>query len=127
MTSGTERVDEYVAALEHPLKEGVVRLRATILAAEPELDETVKWNAPSFRFGGDDRITFRLAPRGLLQLVFHRGVAVRDDAAGFRFDDPSGLLAWRAPDRAVLAFPDLDAVTTNSAALTDLVPRWVRA
>jgi hypothetical protein len=127
MTTGTERVDAYMAALEHPLRDGVVRLRAAIVAAEPDLVEGVKWNAPSFSYGGEDRITFRLAPRGQLQLVLHRGSAVREDSDGFRFDDPSGLLVWRAPDRAVLDFPDLDAVTTRLLALTELVPRWVRA
>jgi hypothetical protein len=32
-----------------------------------------KWNAPSFRHAGEDRVTFRLQPGDKLQLIFHRG------------------------------------------------------
>ena len=74
---------------------------------------------------GKDRVTFRLAPRGGLQLIFHRGGRVRDD--DFYFDDPSGLLVRRAADRAVLDLPDLAAVESRSDLVADLVPRWVRA
>ena len=85
-------VDGFMAALDHPLKAGVEQLRAAILASNDGITETVKWNAPNFRYDGIDRVTFRLQPGDRLQLVLHRGVAVRDDAADFRFEDPSGLL-----------------------------------
>jgi hypothetical protein len=85
----------------------------------------VKWNAPSFRYAGVDRVTFRLQPGDRLQLVLHRGAAVRDDAAGFRFEDPSGLLEWVAADRAVISFRDLADVTAKLPAVVDVVRRWV--
>ena len=118
-------VEQYLTELQHPLKEGVLRLRTAILASNPAITEHVKWNAPSFCYGGQDRVTFRLQPRGRLQLIFHRGAKVRADTAGFVFDDPSGLMAWPAPDRAVIDFPDLGAVTTNQAQVIALVGRWV--
>jgi hypothetical protein len=105
----------------------VLELRAAILAADPAITEHVKWNAPSFRYGGDDRVTFRLQPRGRLQLIFHRGAKVRDDTAGFVFADPSGLMTWPAPDRAVIDFPDLASVAARRAEVVALVQRWVLA
>jgi hypothetical protein len=127
MGTPSAEVEQYLAALEHPLKEGVLELREAILAADPAITEHVKWNAPSFRHGGEDRVTFRLRPRGRLQLIFHRGAKVRADAAGFVFDDPSGLMTWPAPDRAVIDFPDLGAVAAHRAEVGALVARWVRA
>ena len=120
-------VDRFLAELDHPLKAGVERLRTAILASNGAITEHVKWNAPSFRFDGVDRVTFRLRPGDRLQLVLHRGAKVRDDAADFRFDDDSGLLDRVATDRAVITFRDLDDVAARQAAVVDVVNRWVAA
>jgi hypothetical protein len=63
--------------LRHPLKAGVVQLRAAILASNAAITEHVKWNAPSFCYGGTDRVTSRLRPGDRLQLIFHRGATTR--------------------------------------------------
>ncbi|MBB2903487.1 hypothetical protein FHR75_004329 [Kineococcus radiotolerans] len=123
-TTSTD-VEHYLDDLQHPLKDGVLRLRAAILACDPDLTEHVKWNAPSFCRDGQDRVTFRLHPRDELQLVFHRGAGVRADTAEFTFHDPTGLLTWLAPDRAVIDFPDLRAVDVHQAQVVALVRRWV--
>ena len=120
-------VDTFLAGLDHPLKTGVERLRAAILASNHGITEHVKWNAPSFCYDGVDRVTFRLQPGNRLQLVLHRGATVRDDAGDFRFEDGSGLLDWVAPDRAVITFRDLDDVAARQEAVVDVVNRWVTA
>ncbi len=127
MARREDDVDGFMAALDHALKAGVQQLRAAILASNPGITEVVKWNAPSFRFAGVDRVTFRLQPGDRLQLILHRGAAVRDDAADFRFEDPSGLLEWVAADRAVITFRDLDDVAAKQATVVDLIGRWVAA
>jgi hypothetical protein len=105
----------------------VARLRAVVLAGEPALVESVKWNAPNFSYDGIDRVTMRIPPRGGMQLVFHRGAALRQDAQTFSFDDPSGLLDWRAPDRGVLSIGDAEELERHADVISDLVRRWVRA
>jgi len=105
----------------------VERLRAAILASDDRISEHVKWNAPSFRFAGEDRVTFRLQPGDRLQLVLHRGVRKRDDVAEFRFADPSGRVEWAAPDRGVLTFRDLEDVEARTAEVVRLVGRWLAA
>ena len=127
MPRTSDDVDGYLDRLDHPLKAGVQRLRAAILASDHGITENVKWNAPNFRYGGVDRATFRLQPGNRLQLILHRGVAVRDDVADFRFDDPAGLLEWATPDRAVITFADLDDVAAKQPAVVELVGRWVLA
>lgn len=120
-------VDGFMAALDHPLKAGVEQLRSAILASNSGISEHVKWNAPSFRYDGEDRVTFRLRPGDRLQLIFHRGAKVRSDGAEFTFHDRTGLITWLAPDRGVVTFPDLSAVRSRREAVVSLVNDWVRA
>jgi hypothetical protein len=120
-------VDAFMANLDHPLKAGVEQLRSAILASNNDVSEHVKWNAPSFRYDGEDRVTFRLRPGDRLQLIFHRGAKVRSDRAEFTFQDPTGLMAWLAPDRGVVTLPDLETIQSQQAAVVALVNQWVRA
>jgi hypothetical protein len=117
-------VDEFLDALEHNRKDEVQVLRKLILKCSPELSERVKWNAPSFCFKGDDRVTMRLQPGDRVELVFHRGAKVKDNSM-FVFEDPSGLLEFKAADRAVFAFENLKDIQAKKKQLSDLVKRWV--
>jgi hypothetical protein len=119
-------VDAYLATFEHPMKDDVVRLRDAILASNARVTERIKWKAPSFCVYGDDRVTFRFPPRGGIQLIFHRGVKVKD-AAGFRFDDDTGLMEWAAPDRAVVRLADSADVQRKEDRIVALVTRWMDA
>lgn len=126
MPKPTADVETFLADLEHPLKNGVVALRAAILASDAAITEHIKWNAPSFCYGGDDRVTFRLPPKGGVQLVLHRGAKVKD-TRGFAFDDRWGLVAWAAPDRGVVTLADLAAVQARTRDVVALVNAWMRA
>ncbi len=88
--------------------------------------EHVKWNAPSFRVGGDDRITLGLQRSGEVRVVLHRG-AKSAPAPGFRFEDPAGLARWAAPDRGVILFADEAALAAVEPAFIDLIRRWLEA
>ncbi|GAA2646136.1 hypothetical protein GCM10010399_94620 [Dactylosporangium fulvum] len=127
MSNRSGAVDDFMAKLDHPMKAGVEELRSAILASNGAISEQVKWNAPSFRYGGEDRVTFRLRPGDRVQLIFHRGAKVRSDAAGFTFDDPAGLLTWPASDRGVVTFPDRESIELHKAAVVSLVNRWIEA
>jgi hypothetical protein len=100
-------------------------VRAAVLAAHPAIVENEKWNSPNFAFDGVDRVTIRVNPKGGIQVIFHRGAKVRADAATFRFDDPTGLLEWKTPDRGVLTIRDDADALAKAADLTRLVKLWV--
>jgi hypothetical protein len=117
-------VDSHLAGLQHSRKAEIETLRRLIRDAVPDLDETIKWNAPSFGPGGDDRITMRLSPGDRLQLILHRGVRAGADDF-FRFEDPDGLIAWAAPDRGVITFRDAGDLKAKSAVLGEVLRRWV--
>ncbi len=122
MPNRSREVERFMEGLDHPLKEEIGRLREAILDSNGRITEHIKWKAPSFRYAGEDRVTFRLHPAERAQLVFYRGAKVKDDAAEFAFEDDTGLLQWAAQDRAVVALRDAQARQRD---LVDVVNRWV--
>jgi hypothetical protein len=122
----TESVDQFMARLDHPRKAEIEAVRAIVRGADPAITEHIKWNAPSFCHGGDDRVTLRLHPPGKLQLIIHRGAKVKD-STGFAFEDASGLVTWLAPDRGVVALGDMADIQAKQEPLAELVRRWVAA
>ena len=117
-------VDTYLDGLQHGRKGEIEALRRLILDAVPGLDERIKWNAPSFGKGEDDRITMRLHPGDRLQLILHRGAKAGADDL-FRFEDPDKLIAWAAPDRGVVTFADAADLEAKAEALGEVLRRWV--
>lgn len=125
MAKKTPDVDTFLSTLTHARKAEVIALRAALRAAVPALTEQVKWNAPSFCIGGDDRITFRLQPGDRVELIFHRGAKKRTDT--FHFDDPTGLVTWAAPDRGQVVFTDAADVSARTPAVQELARAWIAA
>jgi uncharacterized protein YdhG (YjbR/CyaY superfamily) len=119
-------VNDFMANLDHPLKSEVEAIRAIVKDADLRLTERIKWNAPSYGYDGEDRVTFILHARDRVQIVFHRGAKPKESAL-LQFEDGTGLLKWVAPDRAIAAFRTMDDVSANREALADLVRRWVAA
>ena len=117
-------IDSYLETLQHGRKAEVETLRALILNAVPGLVERIKWNAPSFGPGNDDRITMRLHPGDRVQLILHRGAKAGADDL-FRFEDPDKLITWAAPDRGVITFADAADLAQKSEALVPILRRWV--
>ena len=56
MPNRSREADLFMSGLDHPLKEGVERLRVAILNSNDGITEHVKWNAPSFCYAGEDRV-----------------------------------------------------------------------
>jgi len=102
----------------------VLAVRETILAADPKLGERIKWNAPSFGYGSEDRITFNLRKR--VMLIFHRGAKAEGDAT-FVFKDPSGLVEWVNNERGTVTFASLADAEASEAKFVKLVKAWLKA
>ena len=119
-----DAVEAYRAALEPETLEAMDALRSIIMEACPALVERIKWNAPSFALGDEDRITLGVERRGGVRAVLHRGAKAKVPD-GFRFEDPARLAAWPSSDRSVLIFDDAKAIAAQHDALRDLFARWV--
>ncbi|MCW2959630.1 MAG: hypothetical protein JWM90_17 [Thermoleophilia bacterium] len=120
-------VDQFLTQLEHTRIDEVRVIRAAILGAHEDITEQVKWNAPSFCWNGDDRVTFRLKPGDRVELIFHRGAKVRDDVEAFTFDDQTGMIAWKTQDRGVVSFVAAADTEARLPQLPSLVLRWMEA
>lgn len=123
--SGTEAVERFLAALEHPFKAEILALRQIILAADPSISEEIKWNAPSFQTS-EHFATFQLRARGAVQIILHRGAKPRDPAPeSLAISDPEALLEWLSEDRASVKFRDLDEVHTRGPAFAQIIRQWI--
>jgi hypothetical protein len=126
--SGLNPVDGFIGKLDHPLKEVVVKLRGFILNAFPQLTEQVKWNAPSFCFNGEDRITMNLSKKDQVLLIFHLGAKSRDKKKlETLIKDPGKTLEWLSSNRAVMRFLSLAELKTLEPALKNNITEWLKA
>jgi hypothetical protein len=115
---GLNPVDDFINKLEHPLKDLVIQLRELILKSEPRLTEQVKWNAPSFCYNGDDRITMNLSKKEQVLLIFHLGAKSRDERKlETIIKDPDKTLEWLSSNRAVMRFRSTADLKTFEPAL----------
>ena len=113
-----------MAALDHPLKGVVEAVRAALAGTDPEIGEQIKWNAPSFTRAGEDKLTFNIRPNLPLLLIFHRGAKAKGDD-GFAFADETGLMDWKAPDRAVVTIASAADWEARDEAIIALARRWL--
>lgn len=121
---GTE-VDAFMAKLAHPLKAEIEAVRAIILGADPRINESIKWNAPSFHIQ-EHFATMRLQPGDTLQVVLHTGAKVKDKVSKMKIDDPNGMLKWAAVDRALITFASMKDVRSRQAAFAAILKQWIR-
>ncbi|MCM3765073.1 DUF1801 domain-containing protein [Neobacillus niacini] len=124
--SGPELVAEFLNNLEHPLKEVIEAVRKIVLSTDHKITEHIKWNAPSFCYEGEDRMTFNLHGKGYIRLVFHCGAKVKDrNTIEPLIVDTSGILEWQAVDRAIMKFTDKNDVKAKEEKLREIITKWI--
>jgi hypothetical protein len=118
-TSDSEQVEQYMAALEHPMKAEIERLRAIIRAASDQLSERIKWNAPSYYYR-EDIVTFGPPARKQdeVMLVFHHPSVVGIS---------SPILEGNYKDRRLVIFKNMLEVETNQAELAHILHEIIAA
>lgn len=117
-------VQDWLERQEPEARAGIERLRETVTAVPATWAESIKWNAPSFAVGGQDRVTLGLDRNGGWRLVLHRGAA---RASGVAFRDAAGLARWPSPDRGVVQFRTLDDIARARPDLVRLISDWIAA
>lgn len=126
--SGHQQVVEFLDKLEHPLKTEIVEIRDIILSVNEHMTEHIKWNAPSFRINGEDRVTFNLFGKDRFRLIFHCGAKASGRAKNEPlFEDETKLLEWAAGDRAVISFTGKHDVEAKKDKLVEVVAKWLEA
>jgi hypothetical protein len=120
-------LEECFADLDTDKRTQVDALRGIILNAEPKLEEHIKWNAPSYIWKGEDRITFNLMNKqGVVKLVLHMGATKKEDKKGVPvMQDSSGLIEWSSDIRGMLTFQSIQDINDQKDTITDIVKKWL--
>lgn len=120
-------VEEFLDDLNEDKRSQIDTLRDLIFTAEPRLKERIKWNAPSYVFDGEDRITFNVMNKqGVVKILLHMGATRKEDRKGEPvMQDKSGLIEWISDIRGVITFNSIDDVTSNVTALKKIVRDWL--
>lgn len=106
--SRTDAVDEFMLGLSHPLKAEVEALRSIIKSVDKNINEEIKWKAPSFNYKGEYLATFNLRDTKRIHLVFHNPMIAKVKSA---------LLEGDYKDRRMAYFADMNDITAKQAAL----------
>ncbi len=122
----SEAVDSLLQGLVHPMKVEIEAIRRCILDADSNINEGVKWNAPSFRTR-EYFATTNLREKQGIGVILHLGAKVRNlGPGGLKIADPSSLLKWLAADRASVRFNDLQDFEAKRVAFTEVIRAWVK-
>ena len=70
-----KEVDAWLARYDNPMKPVVERIRAIVLAADPRIDECIKWRAPTFMYRGNLASFFPMSKQHA-SLMFHAGALI---------------------------------------------------
>jgi uncharacterized protein YdhG (YjbR/CyaY superfamily) len=68
-------VDRWFAKYANPKKDVVLRIREIVLAADPRIEETIKWQAPTFIYKGN-LASFFPRSKEHASLMFHVGAKI---------------------------------------------------
>lgn len=117
----TEKVNELMAALAHPLKEEIEMVRSIINNASDKIAERVKWNSPSFYYKNDAKkdlaaVHTRAQDCVHVVFVFYNGGMIHES---------NGLLEGDYKDRRMAKFYSMQDVMDKKASLEKVVRDWV--
>lgn len=113
--SNTEKVAEFMAKLEHPLKDEMEAVRLIIVNASPKIEENIKWGGPSF-FYKEELATFNPRIKNYVALIFHKGELL---------NIKSDFLEEASKGKVYAKFYSMDQVTENKGLLEEMVNTWV--
>ncbi len=120
-------VTRFLDDLKHPFRNEIELLRKYILTANNELSENIKWNGPNYCFGNEDRITMRIQPitTKQIQIIFHCGAKVQKQPKEKLIQKNFDILTWKANDRAVATFKNMQDVENGKNDLTKIINEWI--
>lgn len=116
-------VDDFLKQLDHPLLD-VIHAMRSVIRANADISEHIKWNAPSFVYAGDDRITLNFSGNKL-RVIFHCGAKKKELPAQRMIADSDQLLTWASNDRAIYEVKSQVQYRQQEVAFSRLVSDWL--
>lgn len=111
-----ELVNDWMNKLEHPLKAEINAVRKIIKETNSNINERIKWNAPSY-YSKEDIVTFNHRATEHVHLIFHHPTIVKIKSA---------LLEGDYKDRRMVYLPDMKAVKANKKELQRIINESVQ-
>ena|SRR5688572_30436464 len=106
-----KEVDAWFKRYENPMKDVVMRTRELILAADPRIDECIKWQAPTFVYRGN-LASFFPKSKQHASLMFHLGAHIPGDHPRLEGTGDTGrVMKLESVAAANAAKPDLVKIT----------------
>jgi uncharacterized protein YdeI (YjbR/CyaY-like superfamily) len=114
--NNTQKVNEFLSKLDHPLKAELEAVRSIIINANAKIEEDVKWGGPSF-FYKEDLATFNPRIKNYVALIIHKGELL---------NIKSDFLENATKGKVYAKFYSMDDVTANKEVIVQVVNAWVK-
>jgi uncharacterized protein YdhG (YjbR/CyaY superfamily) len=112
-------VDAWFDRYDNPMKPVVQRIREIVLAADPRIDEMIKWQAPTFTYQGN-LASFYPKSRQHASLMFHQGALIPGEHPRLEgTGDTSRVLKIQRLEDAEAARGEIEAVVRDWCAWRD--------
>lgn len=115
--SRTDAVDKFLLELSHPLTAEVEAVRSIIKGVNKDINEEVKWKAPSFNYKGEYLVTFNLWETKKIHLVFHNPMIV---------NVKSELLEGDYKNRRMMYLADMKDIKAKKAELEKILKQLIK-
>ena len=115
--SRTDKVNEFLENLSHPFKAEVEAVRSIIKGVNKDINEEIKWNAPSFNYKGEYLVTFNLREEERIHLVFHNPQISKVK---------SKLLEGEYVDRRMAYFADMKDIKAKKSLLEKALKELIK-
>lgn len=112
--SRNPQVDEWFSQYENPMKDLVQAVRETILAADVRIEETIKWQAPTFIYQGNLASFFPKAKKHA-SLMFHKGKLIQGDFPNLEGD---------GKEARTMKFINFEDLASKESELSSIVVAW---
>ncbi len=116
-------VDSWFTGYENPMKPVVERIREIVLAADPRIDECIKWQAPTFTYEGN-LASFFPKSREHASLMFHLGAKIPGTFARLEGSGDTGrVMKLASVDEANAAKRELESIVKAWCAWREAVAK----
>ena len=119
-------LDAFLNDLTPAQSQIVDAIRKLILSLNTDLNEEIKWNAPSYIYKGEHRITFNMHYEDRVTLVLHMGATRKEDKKATPImNDASGLIEWISDIRGTLSFKSIEDFESKKESTADVLTNWL--
>lgn len=99
-----QEVDAWFKDYDNPLKAEVQRVREILLAADERIEETIKWQAPTFMYKGN-LASFFPRSKEHVSLMFHTGAQISGDFPHLEGSGETARVSLLNAPKTVSSFP----------------------